>query len=449
MNVTLITARLRFDTPGGVAGTEAREQPDGSVLPLRTLPDGETVHIPGSSVAGNLRAHCTASGLADLFGDTPEVLKAKKNRKNTEPAVPSSIQVLGTAFPKRPDTVNHTRNASDRFRGAARTHYIHRVEMLTPGTTFDVVLRWDDADPERREEFLRALQSWRPMLGRGVSYGAGRCSLVAWELTEYDLSTENGLLAWLRDGAEDPCPEPTRRLPEFGLDDSDLLIDARLSIVDAIHCGTDRDPEASSGNSLRMYGYGGKHVVPGSTLKGVLRSRAEYICRVLDVDACRDQACGQCRPCRLFGFAGRPREKAGPPRAQRSRITVEDAVILAEGEPATKSVRPHVAIDRFTGGAQDEALFEHDVIERGSFALRVRRLPPVEADPEEERRDLMLLHAVLKDLDDGYIGIGARTTAGFGTVRVESGIPDDFDISALAGALRSAEPAATANGSEA
>ena len=59
MNVTLITARLRFDTPGGVAGTEAREQPDGSVLPLRTLPDGETVHIPGSSVAGNLRAHCT------------------------------------------------------------------------------------------------------------------------------------------------------------------------------------------------------------------------------------------------------------------------------------------------------------------------------------------------------------------------------------------------------
>lgn len=136
----------------------------------------------------------------------------------------------------------------------------------------------------------------------------------------------------------------------------------------------------------------------------MLRSRAERICRVVGAKACDDeQQCGRCRPCRLFGF---PKDE----RRQRGKIAVEDAEITDHHT----CLRPHVAIDRFTGGALDSALYHDEVLDAGRFHLRIGDL--AEIDPTVR----LLLDAVINDLHHGYIGIGSRTTAGCGTVRVTS-----------------------------
>lgn len=442
MKVTLITARLRFDTAGGVTGTETGSGNNGTVLPIRKDPSGQAT-LPGTTIAGNLRAHCTAldAELGALFGDTPEQLDEKHRkaeRENAEPerATPSTIQVLGTVLHRGGDTISHTRNTADRSRGAARTHHVHRVEMLTQGTQFDVVLRWDNANPDLlRDQFLPALKQWRPMLGRGVTRGAGRCSLVGWGTKDYDLDSAEGLLAWLRDTDLESRPEPSKEPANSA--EPNRLLDADLSVVDALHCGTG-DAETTPGgknNQLKAFRHGTEFVVPGSTLKGVLRSRAEHICRVLGLAACQDQRCGSCRPCLLFGFAGES-------TALRGRISVEDATI----RDARSSLRPHVAIDRFTGGARDQALYEHEVVAEGTFTLQVRWLLPPSQDAteatdsngpaSEAEQDTRLLNAALEDLHEGYVGIGARTTAGYGSVRVEACRSKRFELTELAGALR-------------
>ena len=442
MKVTLITARLRFETAGGVTGTEVGSGENGTVLPIRKDPSGQAT-LPGTTIAGNLRAHCTAidAELGALFGDTPEQLDEKHRkaeRENTEPerATPSTIQVLGTVLHRGGDTISHTRNTADRSRGAARTHHVHRVEMLTQGTQFDVVLRWDNANPDLlRDRFLPALKQWRPMLGRGVTRGAGRCSLIGWGTKDYALDSAEGLLAWLRDTDLESRPEPSGTPPDAA--EPDHPLDADLSIVDALHCGTG-DAETTPGgknNQLKAFRHGTQFVVPGSTLKGVLRTRAEYICRVLGLAACQDQRCGNCRPCRLFGFAG---ESA----ALRGRIAVEDAMI----QHAKSQRRPHVAIDRFTGGARDQALYEHEVVAQGTFTLQVRWLLPSSQDAtdaegsnspaSEAVQDTRLLNAALEDLNEGYVGIGARTMAGYGSVRVETCRSKRFELTELAGVLR-------------
>lgn len=392
---TLITVRLRMDTPGGVTAPETLSDVD-NVLPLRRDTAGRP-HLPGTTVAGSLRAHCaTYEELRPeetLFGMADETER-----------IPSSIQVLGTRYLGDADGIVRHRTAIDRERGAPANTMLHGVTVLPAGTEFDIVLRWDN--PDRREEpFLRALQQWRPRLGRGASHDAGRCTVVGLGHRSYDLTTVEDLHAWLHLQFPDdyPAPEPLaepQRPPE---PDYDIAFE----IVGGLHISAG-EPSAheSSEEPLvnRALRSDGRFVVPGSTLKGILRSRAEYVCRVVGAEVCTNHQCGECHPCRLFGYGGESRN------ARRAKIAVADSVIAN----ATSELRTHVAIDRFTGGARDQLLYTDEVVTAGQFRLRIYALEPL------DDLDRLLIDVALTDLHDGLVGIGGRTTAGLGTVRITS-----------------------------
>ena len=189
--------------------------------------------------------------------------------------------------------------------------------------------------------------------------------------------------------------------------------DVRFRIVDALHIGTGdaRTDEHDRQVACVLRDAGGP-VVPGSTLKGVLRSRVEYVCRVCGVDACAGSAppaCPAdrpCPPCRLFGRAGETGGRGG----RRAAVAVADSRIVAP----VPETRTHVALDRFTGGARDQLLFTDDVVTAGWFRITVEAL-----DGALTAVDTALLDAALTDLDAGLVGIGSRTTAGYGTVRID------------------------------
>ncbi|GAB1512567.1 RAMP superfamily CRISPR-associated protein [Actinophytocola sp. KF-1] len=402
MKVTLVTVALRMETAGGVTAPEAQWWDDEvtatdtrtrNVLPLRRDPFGHE-HIPGTTIAGALRAHChDRPGLGGAFGPEPGATHRSA----------SPIQVLGTWFPKAPTTTTHTRTAVDRFRGAPRTSTLRATEMFDAGTEFRVALRWNDAEANEVAALLDAVRSWAPVLGRGASIGAGQCVVTGLGHQTYDLSTAGGLMAWLRIGGLDDYPTP-EHVPTT--DRAAPVLRVTLAVVDALHVGAGTTIGGAHGQQVAaLVRRGNDIVIPGSGLKGVLRSRAEYICRVLEQPACTDATCGQCRPCRIFGHGA---SEPGRP-LRRAAVAVADAVVR---EPLVEH-RQHVTVDRFTGGAQDELLFTHEVLVAGTFDLTVTPLgTPL------DRGDLLLLDAVVLDLHDGLIGIGARTTAGYGTVRV-------------------------------
>lgn len=180
--------------------------------------------------------------------------------------------------------------------------------------------------------------------------------------------------------------------------------------------------------------------LPGSSLKGVIRSHAERICRTLkEKSVClpyqkypqngnlsQDEidgiSCGNrfekkkkgndnkppkneevykysCPACRMFGstyFAG--------------RCSISDA--YAKGSAPEPELRDGVAIDRFTGGSADTAKFDLEVVTQGVFktTITLRNF---------ELWQVGLLGLILKDFEDEIIRIGSGKSRGLGRVKGE------------------------------
>jgi CRISPR-associated RAMP protein (TIGR02581 family) len=175
--------------------------------------------------------------------------------------------------------------------------------------------------------------------------------------------------------------------------------------------------------------------IPGSSLKGVMRSHAEKITRTLrqgKEPACcnpfekdtKDCACSHyfekykklkkgegakkldavnvyqmsCLICKLFGST----ESA-------SRLLIRDAY-LKNGSNAKTEKRSGVGIDRFTGGASSGALFELEVVRSSvefEAQIYIRNF---------ELWQLGLLAYVFKDFEDGFVSVGYGKSRGFGKV---------------------------------
>jgi CRISPR-associated protein Csm3 len=175
----------------------------------------------------------------------------------------------------------------------------------------------------------------------------------------------------------------------------------------------------------------GQPYLPGSSLKGVFRSRAERLLRGLEGDAgaCDpfgDASCGRrlersgsdaarrgearyrasCYACRMFGST-----------ALRGRVAFADASVVPE-VPLVLGERHHVAIDRVTGGPAGGRLFQPETVEAGAFRMEARLT-------NFALWQLWMLVAVLRDLDAGFVGIGGGTTRGYGRVRI---VPDSVRL---------------------
>jgi CRISPR-associated RAMP protein (TIGR02581 family) len=195
--------------------------------------------------------------------------------------------------------------------------------------------------------------------------------------------------------------------------------------------GPDMVPVSTLRNGKQSY------FLPGTSLKGVLRSHFERIARTLrEASVCipyldprkrgtlkgavkaeeRSFGCGfrqaadgrpdtsatayleSCAACRMFGslrFAG--------------RLSIGDAFPLPGHEP-TSSFRNGVGIDRFTGGTVPGLLFDLVVLEGGVFKTAVRLT-------NFELWQLAALNFLLLDLQDQMISIGSGRSRGLGRVK--------------------------------
>ena len=177
------------------------------------------------------------------------------------------------------------------------------------------------------------------------------------------------------------------------------------------------------------------YYLPGSSLKGVLRSHLERIARTLHkgsvcipyldpkkkipVPVPEEQesfGCGyrsrgknettseayqdSCATCRLFGslkFGG--------------RFSIGDAYPLPDHKPALEH-RNGVGLDRFTGGTVPGVLFDMHVLVGGKYETKIRLV-------NFELWQLSALHILLADLADEMISVGSGRSRGLGRVKGE------------------------------
>lgn len=184
---------------------------------------------------------------------------------------------------------------------------------------------------------------------------------------------------------------------------------------------------------VKVYRNGRPEVyLPGSSLKGTIRSHAERIARTIKSNAACDPfscqgelaACGNvlddlkrskrgndpttpevyknsCLACRLFGNTW-----------ILGRFATEDAYV--EGELPQTQQRDGVGIDRFTGGASRGAKFELEVITGGVFKTTLHL-------QNFELWQLGLIGFVLQDMKDGLVRMGSGKSRGLGKVVADIG----------------------------
>lgn len=226
-----------------------------------------------------------------------------------------------------------------------------------------------------------------------------------------------------------------------------LRMELQLEPAEGISILSGEDPERLDGGGqllkvLQAEVAPDKHVpvLPGSSLKGVVRSHCERIARSLGLWCCDpfdasisdeeaqrqsdlanlNKFCGKkieertaqgeelegaeryrshsCRICRLFGSTG-----------IGSRVFIADA--LPRGAFPRLAKRPHVAIDRVLGSVKEGPWYE-EVVESGRFmaTLELRNF---------ELWQFGLIGLALRDLREGRIRIGHSKSRGYGRVKLE------------------------------
>lgn len=378
-------------------------------LPVQRDPNGE-FSLPATSLVGGLARHIGPAA-SDWLGSA-----------NGDDTVPSQLRCLAATIHRAQNAaVEVTTTAINAGRRAAEQHALRTEELLEPAEV-TWWLEWDHHDDHLRlADLIDMLVDWRPVVGRHRSANLGRAFVQAVHHRTFDLANDDDLTWWLAERptfswSRGPLPNPqwTRRAGLHRENVGSRLLACRFTVSDALHIGgagrrlTDQGREVTST----------KPVLPGTSWRGVFRHRVRHIVRVSTGDESEVEA----TTARLFG-SGRS-GGASADAGHRGQLRFGDSPV-----DGTVRTRTHVAIDRISGGAAQLSaedplddvglLFSVDFFGSGaSVELIVYNDSGRPVSPADRR----LLEAVIRDLDDGIIGVGGMASRGYGTLNLQGEI---------------------------
>ena len=492
MTELLIVAALKAHTALHIGGMGGDHVTDDLV---RRDAQGR-LFIPGSAIAGPLRAILTR--LASRLGSDPCQALRGGNEKcgcwvcelfgEVNPQEAKSGDLGGRAsslwiydaYLSGPTAIRDGVGIERTTGTAARQgHVKFDLEVAPSGVEFQVrIVLKPHSDPalQARCENLLALalaewQSGRGTLGGRVARGLGAFKLTEVGWFERKLDTASQLMAFLRRKDEDFAAAATVSLN----DQSKRIEAARLSFEISSPPPEDRAMNLTSYSIARSWmemeftlqftgpmlindltrsrrgGFdhapwkdvitlGDQWVLPGSSLRGVLRSQAEKIARTLVTrwSNNKDEFLLRCpagdpnnsrfadKPlansdCLLrdAGIDSEALARIVPDQldlADRlfggvllgSRLLVEDGKLI--NTPQLKAM-DFLAIDRFTGGGRESAKFDALVLWKPAFKMRLRLDNP-------EAWELGWLLLTLRDLHEGLMTVGFGAAKGFGQTNI-------------------------------
>lgn len=186
------------------------------------------------------------------------------------------------------------------------------------------------------------------------------------------------------------------------------------------------DPSLPDSQFIRSHHDGEYQVViPGSSIKGVFRSRVEKIlegsCNIFG-DSCakkirkkekelniqrkklsiEEKYILSCPACRMFGNT-----------SVKSRIEFKDA--FPDKNTVKLSTRHNVGIDRVTGSSKKGSLFEIEVLEQGTFKVEITA-------KNFFLWQIKVILQIIDDINDGYVTFGGVTSRGFGKMHIDNAV---------------------------
>ncbi len=300
--------------------------------------------------------------------------------------------------------------AIDNKTGIAEDKKKFEYEVLEPGISFkfymEITLReaFDDQEIIDLADFtIQALKEGNITLGSKTTRGLGRCRLKEIHYRKYLFSDKQDVREWLNGNWKFDKWEPLETPNVLAQEHNNMVVEAMFSIKHSllVHSYTG-DPKAPDAVHIKS---GNKPVVPGTSLAGAIRARAERIAYTFTTQ----EKCGNDILKPLFGWA----DDQGENRSKgKSRIIIEEKPVKAEN--LAEEMQTRIKIDRFTGGTLKAHLFEEMPLWAINNSEMVSVVMKVEDCKDYEAGLLML---VLKDLWNGDLPLGGGKNIGRGVLQ--------------------------------
>ena len=434
----ILEGSLVAQTPLHTGGADTWHTTD---MPLAVNGRGE-FYLSGTSIAGAIHAWEQAEEGNVIWG----YAKDKTDEGN------ASFIIVDDAPAKDAPIAEiwHGIGIDRKWGGAANGIKFDR-QALPQGTRFCFRLQREVGKVEELEEARKrvgqlamALEAGDIPFGGGVTRGFGRLKLEGATGSETDWSGKAGILSWLADEPRDNVLAEWRKLGCTSTDKRARTIEIEIhwQPQGPLMSKAARDGMAVDALPFVSRNRHGKYALtlPGSGIKGALRQHAERIVRTVlgsDGKADAEQHFDQVNVPLvrdLFG-AARPADNKDkkPVEAAKGKLAVDtcyagfalarndwdslDVSVAAwQGTQPLLTRADHVAIDRWTGGAADTALFNAVEPDKSiqwepiRMTLDCRRGKPL---PE-----LALLWLTLRDFCAGRIPLGFGVNRGYGDLAV-------------------------------
>lgn len=287
-------------------------------------------------------------------------------------------------------------------------------KVLEPGVSFNfklvVTLRkaYDRQLFEKITAFLiAALASGKISLGAMTTKGFGRCQLTNVKYHRLDFTQKEDVLAWLGNtwqNLDESQLEPPLALQKNNHFTIDAWFEIKNSLIVRAYSGNPGDADATHITS------NGQAVLPGTAIKGAIRSRARRIINTMGGN-------GEELLKDFFGWVDDGGEDKDPGKTKekyKSRVIIEEM----EVKNVVPAVHNRIKIDRFTAGVMHGALFNTAPLWPGKNSGEMVRIKIILKNKHQAGSawEAGLLLLILKDLWTADLPIGGEKSIGRGVL---------------------------------
>jgi len=420
--VTILQAEIKSKSPLFIG--------DGSDL---FLIDDETgkAYLPATSVAGAFRAYLKSIGerYQDFFGEQSDEGKVKMSKV-----------FISDAFADVKGIDRRIEIKIDSEKGSSMDGSKRDVCYLSPGLKFELVFEiYNDEENDELVKMLykclSALDKGYIRLGGNKSNGLGVFEVVKAGKVTFDLTNRNEWMKFLNgeysvyNAESDEFLKEIKNLKIEGY--VEFKIDGKFTTPVLV-----KSPESAENDAdYKNVKSGDKFVIPGSSFKGILRSRMERIANYFGIKNEIEELFGNVSPGSYQEDTNDEVNGEGIENAEDenkkdkyslSRIFVGEAAIDEIKQEGDRSFKKYnkIHIDKFTGGVMNTALMgEIPVQGNTSFNVLYKKL----GNSEKDNLAVGLITFALRDLGTENLAVGSGNSTGRGRFKASKMVISDSD----------------------
>jgi CRISPR/Cas system CSM-associated protein Csm3 (group 7 of RAMP superfamily) len=348
--------------------------------------------ILGTSITGVIRKEFSEDRANEIFGfggedgEGSKVVISNALLLNNDNKVIEELLLEKNEYLRIFDVLPIRDHTAISDKGVAKKHSKYDEEVIFKGAKFK--FRIESLNKEYLKEILSVLKSKKFRLGGGTTRGFGAIDIEEIKLSKFDDNNldqyDSSLNFKLPDNLKLDIPQREDNLIHYEL----VLKPDDFFMFGSGYGDNKADMTPKKEMVIEDFKLKQKLLIPASSIKGAISHRcAFYNNGEILIE--------------IFG------EKKDENQGQKGKVYFEDVFL----DDYNEKIFQHVAIDRFTGGAIDGALFQEKTVKTNEFKINIY------LENSISQKSIEIFEKSLKDIVIGMLPLGGAVSKGHGVFR--------------------------------